>query len=679
MLGKSKRGQVSEAVLLGGLLALGAAACNPNRDLAGPRSHRSFQAAALGIAQPYYYYQGQQTYLTMDPTRLVATSSLPTAAGVALAAKALVAPLGTQLLDSADRLGPPPYHWLLRLPANSSPTIAAAARTRLAQDARFKFVSHVFKTIDGNNDVIPLDHVVVLFKPGVTAAVVENLATSLGSRVVRPPVPDSGYKTYLLSAPSDSSSDVLGLANRLQANGIVEWASPDFVSDWHVHYVPPDPFFSLQYYFKNTVTYGGVAADDNIEPAWDLTRGSASIRITYVDAGIDSHHSEFSNRSMTGFDAVWYDSPPGSGEWAGQPDNQSSHGTSVAGIATALHDGIGTAGVAPNVQLDAVRIFRRVESINPPPQVATAVDIANGITWAYQTIHSDVLNNSWGGGAQSQVIRDAVTNALALGRGGKGTVVVFSAGNTLPPPPLTQTWQSQIPGVIAVAALARDGSHASYSDTGALLTVSAFGGEYNPLTCYGADIVTTDLSFSHACNDGPSGTTRYTGTFSGTSAAAPQVSGVAALLLSREPGLTAAQVKARIVVAADPWGNTRLFGFGKLNAYFTLVSATANISGPTSVTPPCINFPCQGQPYTWTAVTTGGNGTITYQWLWEPCGQVAPSALGTAQSQTLSLLPTSPDFYLQVKATSAGRTTTTTIFVDNTNYIPPPFVTCLHP
>ena len=87
--------------------------------------------------------------------------------------------------------------------------------------------------------------------------------------------------------------------------------------------------------------------------------------------------------------------------------------------------------------------------------------------------------------------------------------------------------------------------------------------------CVG-EIITLDRYSSVGCNDGPSGDIHYTSTFSGTSAAAPQVSGVVALMLSLNPSLTAAQVKAKIRSSANPWGASTTFGTGKLNAYGAL-------------------------------------------------------------------------------------------------------------
>ena len=343
---------------------------------------------------------------------------------------------------------------------------------------------------------------------------------------------------------------------------------------------------------------------------------------------------------MIGFDALWYLASPG--EWAGHPlagDTTDQHGTAVAGIVLAAHDGTGTAGVAPNVLFDAVRIFRGSAD-------ATWNDIANGITWA--AAHGDVLNNSWGScSAGSQLVHDAVLNAMSTGRNGKGAVVVFSAGNYDPSIGCysTQTVQSQIPGVIAVAALAKTGAKASYSLTGSAISVSAFGGEIAYGTCFGADIVTTILSYNQVPCNGPGGNYKYTSTFSGTSAAAPQVSGVAALLLSREPTLTDAQVKARITANAVPWGSASQFGAGKLDAFATLASLTIGITGQSAIINP--------GNYTWTAHASGGTGSYSYRWYTSYDGQNYYDTSVSTQSYS-RFVDTDDHFWLKATVTSGS-------------------------
>lgn len=223
------------------------------------------------------------------------------------------------------------------------------------------------------------------------------------------------------------------------------------------------------------------------------------------------------------------------------------------------------------------------------------MDRADGISWAYSIAQSDVLSNSWGGGAPSNAITTAINNATTQGRNGLGAVVVFAAGNTsdrsngyvgsVTYPGILSTSTS----MITVGAIDRTGAVANYSPDGSAITLVAPSGHYNGF-CNG-EIVTTDRLGSAGCNDGPNGDVNYTSTFSGTSAAAPQVSAIAALLLSREPGLTASQVKSRLQVGARFWGSSTTFGAGKVDAYRTLVPPSGN---PPPPPPECI--PKRGGP-----------------------------------------------------------------------------------
>ena len=127
--------------------------------------------------------------------------------------------------------------------------------------------------------------------------------------------------------------------------------------------------------------------------------------------------------------------------------------------------------------------------------------------------------------------------------------MVFSAGNTsarsrgIIGPVHYPATLSSTTNVISVGAIDRYGNAADYTPDGAIDVVAPSGAQTN--YCVG-EVITMDRYGSPGCNDGPNGDVSYTSTFSGTSAAAPQVSAVAALMLTLHPSYTAAQVKARI-------------------------------------------------------------------------------------------------------------------------------------
>ncbi len=167
--------------------------------------------------------------------------------------------------------------------------------------------------------------------------------------------------------------------------------------------------------------------------------------------------------------------------------------------------------------------------------------------------------------------------------------------------------------------------------------------------CVG-EIVTTDLAGSYGCNDGP--TNDYTDTFSGTSAAAPQVSGIAALVLTSDFGLTAGEVKSRIRSTAVYWGRTDWYGSGKVDA-----AGAAPSQPPLSVTISGPAYIDAAGTYTWTATASGGNGSYAYQWQRSTNGSTWFN-IGT-NSRTFSEYEGSDgSFYLRVKVTSGGSTAT---------------------
>lgn len=618
-------------------------ACQPDQ-LPTALRHQPSRSVVADTGSPFYYFYSEKIPLTPDPSRLVVTvgPSIVGAGAIRQVADAAAGLVGTRV-DSVQEVGFPP-HWVLHLAPSTLPAVATAMRKQLKADTRFHFVSPAYLTGDHVSSVLLLDHVVARFKDGVTPLQVDSIASSFGAHVIRAPVADSGYKTYLISA--DSSGEVLSVANAINVSPLARWASPDMIGTESPFSVPTDPYFPRQYYLSNSLISNGVHDDIDVEKAWDLTKGDSSLRIVFVGTGIDQQHPEFRKRTMIGFDALWNDPNNQRGEWAGHPAPNDGHGTAVAGIAVAQQDGNGTAGIAPNVQYDAVRIFRQAD-------MAAANDIANGITWAYQ--RSDVINNSWGGcGTPSAIIADAVANALAHGRGGRGTVVIFSAGNYDPLAgcTTTETWESELPGVIAVAALAKNGSHASYSLTGPDISVSAFGGELlSGPDCFdgeegGADIVTTDLSFPHACPNGPNGEYAYTTGFGGTSAAAPQVAGTVALILSRFPSLTPPQVKALIQSTAVPWGDHSLYGYGKLDAFRAVANLAVTTSGDDFIDTPGI--------YTWNAHATGGTGSYTYQWQQSTDNGAHWFNVGTNSTSYSENIQSNGNFQLRVVVTSDG-------------------------
>lgn len=613
-------------------LAAGTSACS---DLEPPMEPgdptQSVAAGGPSDETPFYYHQGERILLDVEPTELVVASRI---ADAGAAAREVLASLGVTPVSELQ-LPQAAGHVLLTLPASTSRARALEARDRVRQDARFQFAAVGYRTRGDRAQVLLLNRVGVSFREGTSRPEIHAIAARAGARIVREPNPSKGAFSYWLEY--GPGTDPLAVAAALDRHPDVAWADPDKVSDRKPQYIPSDPYFPHQYYLRNDTRLNGVRVDINTVHAWDFATGAwapstGGFTIAVVDDGVQSSHPDLDGHVSWGFDAFGINDG-----YATNPECENdSHGTMVAGTILQQHNnGIGGAGGAPGVYVFPVRIFRC-------GWAASDTQIADGLNYAWYWQGAHVLNNSWGGGAASNAITNAINNGDSQGRGGKGAVFVFSGGNTsnrdgghvgglLYPSTLSAS--------VAVGAINRNGYVTNYSPEGSALDIVAPSGHYTG-ACIG-DVVTTDLLGTRGCDDGPGGDIDYTSTFSGTSAAAPQVAAVFSQLLARESGLTSSQAKSRVYNAADYWGASSRFGRGKVNAYRTHVGRlTAYINGESYVM-------TEGE-YTWTASSTGGTETpqFTWEFSWDGISW-STVATGTSYSRWVTL---GENFYLRLTA-----------------------------
>lgn len=258
-----------------------------------------------------------------------------------------------------------------------------------------------------------------------------------------------------------------------------------------------------------------------------------------------------------------------------------NHGNSCSGVIAASHDNEGIAGIAPNCNIMPIRI---------PFGNYPAETYANAIVFAKNN-GAHILSNSWGYGSTNSnlfpVIKDAIEDATINGRGGKGCVVVFSAGNTANHEIgnngfVTFPSNVDVAGVLTVGASDRYDSQSCYSPTSDLNNL------YNQIIdivapshrAYSCQIPTETFEAwtidipgnagynpvkKNDCGSLPiigsvlpsSGTNHlaYTGHFGGTSHSCPQVSAVAGLILSLNIMLTQQEVADIICSTARKAGN----------------------------------------------------------------------------------------------------------------------------
>lgn len=260
--------------------------------------------------------------------------------------------------------------------------------------------------------------------------------------------------------------------------------------------------------------------------------GDPGVVIAIVDTGIDDfaapHPDLAPNVLATGYDTVDDDADPtdvGGASFRG-------HGTHVAGIAAAASNDLGIAGVAYCSSILVVRVMDCTAGDNCP---GTFADIAEGIQLAAE-YGAEIINLSLGGVDPSNAVRTAVQYAIQ-----KGAIVVAASGNDGTP---VLNYPAAYPEVIAVGATEPDDDVASFSNWGEELDVVAPG----------VDVFSTFLGDGYAA-------------FSGTSTAAPFVSGIAALLVAENSAITQAEVETYLRAHALDLagGNADRDGYGRLD------------------------------------------------------------------------------------------------------------------
>lgn len=388
---------------------------------------------------------------------------------------------------------------------------------------------------------------------------------------------------FIVAAPEGTGTKVFDIALALLDRDDVEYCHPEIVRKRQLRQI-----FTQQWHLKPTTVNGrAINASANVEAAHQVTQG-AGVTIAIIDDGVDIDHPEFgsSGKIVAPRDiAFGVDDPRPKDPPLQDPED---HGTACAGVACA--DGrFGASGVAPRARLMPIRLASGLGSL---------VYEAEAFRWAVDN-GADVISCSWGpaDGAwfdpndpfHNQVAdlpastRMAIDYAVTHGRGGKGCVVLFAAGNGNES--VDNDGYASYEKVIAVAACNDQGRRSVYSDFGNAVWCSFPSNDYEfqafghpaPLT---PGIWTTDRGGSRGYNSGSlqggdlAGD--YANDFGGTSSACPGAAGVAALVLSVNPDLRWDEVRDILRRASDRIdpqggqydgnGRSRFYGHGRLNA-----------------------------------------------------------------------------------------------------------------
>lgn len=355
-------------------------------------------------------------------------------------------------------------------------------------------------------------------------------------------------RTYILDFGSLTPKEQTRTLLRLKADPDVEFAEPTHT--FSTNQLPNDPFLATSGSWGQPYQdlWGLFAI--NAPTAWDTAQGDGIV-VAVIDTGVDYTHPDIAANIWTNANEVDgnFIDDDGNGfvddvrGWNfifnnNDPSDHNGHGTHVAGTIAALgNNGMGVIGVAWHSQIMPLKGL-------DDNGFGFDFTLAPAIIYAASN-GADVINASWSTGSSSQSIEEAIQFATGL-----GTVFVTAAGNSSQD--ATSFFPANSPEAITVASHDPFGNFSFFSNFGSRIDVTAPG----------EDILSLQAAGTFAGPPVIPGYIRMTG----TSMAAPHVSGVAALILSGNPGYSADLVRQIIRVSNTSVPFDSRFGAGKLNA-----------------------------------------------------------------------------------------------------------------
>jgi thermitase len=436
--------------------------------------------------------------------------------------------------------------------------------------------------------------ILIKLESGVTQPRVAAQALSAPELATAEAVPDLGLLKLKVT-----TGDELRQTERFLARPGVAYAEPNYIV--RALETPNDPGFGNQW---------GLSMID-APGAWDVTHGSSSVIIAIVDSGIDGTHPDLSGKVLAGWNFVSSGAIP-----ANRNSDDYGHGTHVAGIAAAItNNGVGVAGLAWNSRLMPVKVLDSGGS-------GTDANVALGIHYAADH-GAQVINLSLGGPDASYTMHEAVDYALA-----HGCLLPTAAGNSGGLQNLPE-YGILYPAQYAMAIGATDFSdrRASFSKYGPQMSVAAPG----------VGIYSTWTGGSYAYE-------------SGTSMAAPHVSGLAALLWGICPADSNAHVRQVIEDTAVDLGTTgwdEKYGYGRIDAqkavqtYFSFSSQSSPLVflADDTTTP---------RPQDAQLIRCGASGVITWS------ASISPTVTWLSVSPLTGTVSGAQPIVLQVQADPTG-------------------------
>lgn len=387
--------------------------------------------------------------------------------------------------------------------------------------------------------------------------------------------------------------NVLPIANAMYESGMFHFAEPSFRHRGTSNTVhaentiegcnPSDPLFTDQMVIDNdgpntaisTYNYpfwapNAFGTDVNVSDAWCVSTGNSSTIVAVFDEGVEAHKdletSGGASRVLPG-----YNTDPAYSTNGGPVGDFEVHGMGIAGIIAASHDGVGIAGIAPEVQILPIHAFQ---------DVFDDLQRADGIMWAYKN-GADIIVNAWtfqSCSYYSSVIEEAVDSALTHGRGGLGTFVIFSAGYIDPNEAYCVQFPANLTQVYTLGAMGTDRGYPDYAPTGPeidAIGISSVDSSHSFVATLdrmvlGNNFLGTPAAYLEYTD------TAYTKYFGGTSTTAAEAGGIAAMILDMDASLTATQIANILSSTTRDFGLTidpTLYGAGVIDAHAAALAA----------------------------------------------------------------------------------------------------------
>jgi subtilisin family serine protease len=463
-----------------------------------------------------------------------------------------------------------------RRPEGAAPS-TAEVRTALKTFDDVRFAGRVLVNETSGEPILYTENLFVKFRDDVDPAECERILNDAG--LVIKGTETYATNAYFVSAPEGSGQKVFEIADELLALSQVELCEPELIQRSRGRAIFPQQWHLM----RTNITGVDIDASANVKAAHAFSLGEG-VTIAVLDDGFDLGHPEFAAAGKIvaprDFSSSMIDDDP-------SPGDRDNHGTCCAGVACA--DGRdGASGVAPKARLLPIRMPEALGSQGEGAAFRWAADHgADVISCSWGPQDGDWKNDNDPLHHQFTPLRSstrlAIDYATTQGRGGKGCLVFFAAGNGGESVDLDG--YASYERVLAVAACNDRGKQSVYSDHGDAVFCCFPSndrewpdkGHPKPLT---PGIWTTDRRGPAGRNPGfptlGDAAGNYANDFGGTSSACPGAAGVAALVIACNPTLRADQVRdilRRACVPIDPeggqyddQGHSRQYGYGRLDA-----------------------------------------------------------------------------------------------------------------